>query len=137
MAYSIRPMMAGAALLALAACSNSQGPTQDQTRFDARKVKDGLATVEAVGASPVLQSFGALGGQIGSGVPAGAPVQDRFVAVVRDIAGIVRPATQVALESRRSQATPPGSTLSTTPTFGPLPGATFLPRSARPRPSAR
>ena len=97
MAYSIRPMMAGAALLALAACSNSQGPTQDQTRFDARKVKDGLATVEAVGASPVLQSFGALGGQIGSGVPAGAPVQDRFVAVVRDIAGIVRPATQVAL----------------------------------------
>ena len=45
------------------------------------------------------------------------------------------PARQAGAPQRR-QAMPPGSTPSTTPAFGPLPAATFHPRSARPRQSA-
>ena len=97
MRYTICGMTTLGALALAAACSNSQGPTQDQSRFNTQKVKDGLATVEAVGASPVLKSFGSLGGQIGSSVPAGAPGVDRFLGVIREVTGIVRPETQAAL----------------------------------------
>lgn len=93
----IRGMTALGGLVLAAACSDSQGPAQDPAKFNAQKVRDGLATVEAVGASPVLKSFGALGGQIGSSVPTGAPALDRFMGVVREVTGIVRPETQVAL----------------------------------------
>ncbi len=97
MRYTIRGMTALGGLVLAAACSDSQGPAQDPAKFNAQKVRDGLAMVEAVGASSVLKSFGALGGQIGSSVPTGAPALDRFMGVVREVTGIVSPRTQAAL----------------------------------------
>lgn len=88
--------LAVAGALALAACGDSAGPSPAGPGFDTRRVKDGLATVEAVGANPVLRSFGALGGQIGASAAA-APGADRLLGVIRDVAGIVRPETQAAL----------------------------------------
>ncbi len=97
MRLTMRTIMASGALAALAACSDSSGPGE-QGSFDSRRVKDGLATVEQVGASPVLKSFQALGGQLGAAaaVP-GISGTDRYLAAVQNIAGIVRPQTQAAL----------------------------------------
>ena len=97
MRLTMRTIMASGGLAVLAACSESSGPGEQGT-FDSRRVKDGLATVEQVGASPVLKSFQALGGQLGAAaaVP-GISGTDRYVAAVQNIAGIVRPQTQAAL----------------------------------------
>ena len=97
MRITIRTIMAVGALALVAACSDSNGPSQ-QTPFNSRQVTDGLATVEQVGAAPVLKSFQALGGQLGaSAAVTGAPGTDRYLAAVRNIAGILRPETQAAL----------------------------------------
>ena len=72
MRVTMRTIMASGALAVLAACSDSSGPADQKTTFDGRQVKDGLATVEQVGASPVLKSFQALAGQIGGSAAATA-----------------------------------------------------------------
>jgi hypothetical protein len=97
MRAQIRGLVAIGTTILAAACSDSHGPVQDPGTFNTRKVKDGLATVEAVGASPVLKSFGALGGQIGSAAAATASAPDRLIGVIREVTGIVRPETQAAL----------------------------------------
>lgn len=97
MRITIRTIMASSALTVLAACSDANGPNQPAT-FNSRQVRDGLATVEQVGASPVLKSFQALGGQIGAAAAVtGASGTDRYLAAVQNIAGILRPQTQAAL----------------------------------------
>ena len=97
MRITMRTIMASGALAVLAACSDSNAPGQPTT-FNSRQVKDGLATVEQVGASPVLKSFQALGGQIGASAGATASSgTDRYVAAVRNIVGILQPQTQAAL----------------------------------------
>lgn len=79
MRIAIRSILASGGLVALAACSDPSGPGRPVT-FDSQRVQDGLATVEQVGAAPVLKSFQALGGQIG------APAPDRYLAAVQRIA---------------------------------------------------
>ncbi len=90
MRITMRTMVASGALAVLAACSDSNGPSQ-QASLNSQQVKDGLATVERVGSSAVLKSFQALGGQLGA--PAAVPMSgtNRYLAAVEQIAGIVRP----------------------------------------------
>lgn len=98
MRVTMRTIMAGGTLAVLAACSDSSGPIDQKATFNSRQVKDGLATVEQVGASPVLKSFQALAGQIGGSAAATATSgTDRYLAAVQNIAGILRPQTQAAL----------------------------------------
>ncbi len=91
MRISMRAVAATMALAAMTACSDTSGPGPDQAGFDSQRVRDGLAAVEQVGASPVLRSFQALGAQIGGAQAAVGGGADRFVAAVRQVAGIVRP----------------------------------------------
>ena len=98
MRNTIRTIMASGGLVLVAACADSNGPAGQPATFNSRQVRDGLATVEQVGASPVLKSFQALAGQIGApSAGSGALGTDRYLAVVANIAGMLRPQTQAAL----------------------------------------
>lgn len=90
MRISIKGVAAAMSLAVMTACSDASGPGTGGTTFDPQRVRDGLAAVEQVGTNPVLRSFQALGGEIG-GAQAAVGGADRFVAAVRQVAGIVRP----------------------------------------------
>ncbi len=97
MRITMRTMMASGALAVLAACSDANGPSPAGS-LNTQQVKDGLATVERVGSTAVLQSFQALGGQLGApATQAEASGTNRYLAAVQNIAGIVRPQTGALL----------------------------------------
>ena len=75
-----------AAALAVAGCSDSSGP-QDKG-FDTRRVKDGVAVVEQVSAAPVLQSFRALGAEMGGSGISGSPAAERLMGAIQDLGAL-------------------------------------------------
>src|SRR5262245_26578318 len=84
-----------AALAAVAGCSDSNGPGGPS--FDARRVKEGVATIERVSDAPVLQSFRALGGTVETGGVTAGPA-DRLIGAIRGVAALaLGPASGVQL----------------------------------------
>jgi predicted kinase len=98
-----RPWLAAAALAAAAACSDGTGPGDERTQFDAQRVQAGIAAVERAGSSAVVEAFQGLGQHVGgagvTGVAAPIPAtgRGRLIGVIREIAGLVGPASGPAL----------------------------------------
>ncbi len=86
-------LVATMGLAVAAACSNPGSPDEQRVQFDAKKVRDGVATIEQVNANPVLRSFRWLGGQVPSTSAVPSTGADRLVGLIRDIAGMVSPAS--------------------------------------------
>ncbi len=92
MRKAIRQSATMVGLAVAAACANPSGPEANQAQFNTKRVRDGVATVERVNSSPILQSFRWLGGQVPSVAVAPSGDTDRLVGLVRDIAAMVSPA---------------------------------------------